>query len=134
MTQEILLLNIANFVQFVLFRKQNDNNKCYFSTYFSFIAKTETASPEMDYIINRKLSGVGEVKHRNNKTAMYTQTEQVSVNEKTLPLFSTLPDPANTIKRLMELYELDMKLFGYDYEIQDGRVIASCTIKTDLCC
>ena len=36
-----------------------------FFTYFSFVAKTETADEDMEYIITDKLSGIGGVQHRN---------------------------------------------------------------------
>ena len=44
-----------------------------------------------------------------------------------LRLFSGLKDPAETINRLMmTMYKYDLELFGYSYEIEDGKVIAFC--------
>ena len=83
----------------------------------------------MEYIINTKLSGKGKALQRNvrsTKPTEYNKT-QVSSDEGTLlPLFSALPDPHTTITRLMDIYELDLKLFGYDYKIVDGNVMALC--------
>ena len=90
----------------------------------SFIAKTETASSDMEYIINTKLSGKGNGMHKNDKTATYSKRQISSDGGIVLPLFSSLPDKLSTAKKLMDIYRLDMVLFGYDYQIRDGKVIA----------
>ena len=79
----------------------------------------------MDYIIKTKLSGIGKAVQRNEKSSKFDKAEKASNGRTILPLFSGLQNPQKIIQQLMEKFELDMKLFGYGYEIKDNYVMAS---------
>ena len=94
---------------------------------FSFIAKTETQTEDMNYIIDNHLSGKCKSLHRKQSRS---QTET-----NVLPLFSALTDPEYYIHRLMTRYHNDMVLFGYRYEVtSDGKVLALCDEYTNSKC
>ena len=80
----------------------------------------------MDYIINTKLSGIGQAILRNNVSVNFGNPEETIDGGRILTLFSALSDPQKYIETLMDKYGLDMKLFGYSYKIKDGKVIALC--------
>ena len=43
-----------------------------------------------------------------------------------LPLFSRLKNPGEAIEKLLKIYGDDMKLFGYEHEIREDGVYATC--------
>ena len=104
--------------------------------YSSFIAKTETANEDMEYIVNTKLSGFsGPLQLRRDSTGL-AQENTTSHGDIELPLFSSLKNPEAIIRKLMPRYGLDMKLFGYGFKVKDGKVFAVCDSyeKFGFCC
>ena len=112
----------------------------FFLSYFcSFIAKTETANIEMDYIIKTKLSGKGSAMQRNTYPSNYPSNFSSLVHSgggKILPLFSMLTKPQDTINKLMTKYGSDMMLFGYNYKLDGDEVLALCDNfkQFNMCC
>lgn len=80
---------------------------------------------DMTYVIQTKLSGIGGPVVRN-----LSQRPRSEDNDRgeLLKMFSRLPNVSDMVQRFMtdQLYGLDMKLFGYDYKIVDGNLIATC--------
>ena len=103
----------------------------------SYIAKTETATQDMDYIIKHRLSGKGHAVQNNAYPANFSSDTREGDGRKILPLFSLLKDPRDTIQRLMSIYNTDMVLFRYKYKIdKNGNVFALCESYKEfqMCC
>lgn len=102
--------------------------------YFSYIAKTETAAEDQNYIINAKLASRGKpIKLNSAKSASTTDSQSADIKRGTmLPLFSELSDPQYYISQLIKIYGADLKLFGYTYKIDDSdrKVYALCEMYT----
>ena len=98
--------------------------KLYFD--FRYIAKTETASLDMEYIATAILKGNITIKEMNKSFIAY-QNDDKNTTRELLRFFSDLPNVDSVIQNLTKLYSIDMMLFGYNVSFHNGKYYATCT-------
>ena len=86
--------------------------RCVFSRY---IAKTETADIDMDYISRFVLQAPSQHIHRNQRSSNVTSPlASVTSSSADLPLFEQLgADRDQLVEQIEEMFSEDMQLFGY---------------------
>ena len=95
---------------------------------YSYIAKTETADADMQYIVEKKLSGKGTIQHKNQllNTTILPDIGKKDRHGTLLALFSRVKDKDNIMKQMIDKYYIDMALFGYNVTLYDGKYYATC--------
>ena len=88
---------------------------------FSYIAKSDTISRDLNFIIHHKLKGDGTTVHLN--AIRDTVDNEIG---RYLPMFSKLENQTYWISKISEHYREDMELFGYSYFIDGSDVYATC--------
>ena len=91
-----------------------------------YIAKTETANADMEYITTTILKGNKTVLDKNKSIISYKKDDNKTTGE-LLRFFSYLPNANSVIQKLTEMYYIDMKLFGYNVSFHNGKYYAICT-------
>ena len=82
----------------------------------------------MEYIVTHKLSGIGGVQHKNPMFNV-TDLEFVKPGDEYLHpllLFNLIEDRGNIIEKVLQIYQLDMLLFGYNVTMINGSYYATC--------
>ena len=79
----------------------------------------------MAYIQDVKLSAEGDLEHKNPSHHVQTQLKREDGGSH-LPYFSTLTSSNTTIRLLLDMYYVDMQLFGYELVLENGEYYATC--------
>ena len=93
---------------------------------YRYVAKTETANSDMEYIATAILKGNTTTKEKNGSILNY-QNDQNNTTGELLPLFSNLPNAQSVIQKFTEMYYIDMRLFGYNVSFHNGKYYAICS-------
>ena len=105
--------------------------KAYYVFHFRYIAKTETANSDMEYIATAILKGNTTIKERNKSIVTYQNDENNTTGE-LLRFFSNLSNADSVIQKFTEIYYFDMRLFGYNVSFHNGKYYAICTDNSTL--
>ena len=89
--------------------------------HFRYIAKSDTLTRDLDYVIQYKLNGHGGTPHLNAARKTVDNT-----HGRLLPLFSKLERQEYWISKMSEKYREDLEMFGYSYYVNERVVYATC--------
>ena len=119
----------ATFSEFIQYFLKYGINDVHFNTQkllchpcqikYDYIAKLESHEIDMAYIVNKKLSGYGDIKMN-----LHSTTGGSTAMTNVLPPFSNIT--LQQTKRVYDKFSFDMQLFGYSSVYTHGMLHAKC--------